>query len=116
MPTYLPRFAILAALIAAAGCGPTPPPAGAGPEALYRHHCARCHARAGEPGGPGLGGSKGPDLSRVGAAPGMTADWLADYIRDPKSRRPDARLMPAFGDEMSADEIRSLAEWLAAKK
>jgi cytochrome c553 len=46
----------------------------------------------------------------------MTADWLADYIRDPKSRRPDARLMPAFGDKMSADEIRSLAEWLAAKK
>ncbi len=115
MPTTLRRL-LAAPLLLPVGCGSDAPPAGAGPDGLYQHHCARCHARAGEPGGPSLGGSKGPDLSKVGADPGMTADWLADYIRDPKSRRPDARLMPAFGDKMSADEIRSLAEWLAAKK
>ncbi len=46
----------------------------------------------------------------------MTPEWLAAYIKDPKSRRPDAKLMPAFGKEMNDLEIRSLAEWLAAKK
>jgi mono/diheme cytochrome c family protein len=98
-----------------AGCGPEKPVA-AGPEGLYEVHCARCHARAGEPGGPRLGGSKGPDLTHIGSAKGMTKEWLADYIRDPNSKRPDQRTMPAFGDKMSDEQIRSLAEWLAAKK
>ena len=46
----------------------------------------------------------------------MTADWLAAYIRNPKSMRPDARVMPAFEEDMTVAEIRSLAEWLANKK
>jgi cytochrome c553 len=98
-----------------AGCGPEKPIA-AGPEGLYELHCARCHARAGEPGGPRLGGSIGPDLKHIGSAKGMTKEWLTDYIRDPKSQRPEAKLMPAFGDKLSDEQIRSLAEWLAAKK
>jgi mono/diheme cytochrome c family protein len=86
------------------------------PEALYQYHCAKCHARAGEPGGPTMGGSKGPDLTHIGSATGMNVEWFTDYIRNPKSRRPDARLMPAFGDKMTDEQIRSLAAWLAAKK
>jgi mono/diheme cytochrome c family protein len=86
------------------------------PQALYDFHCARCHARAGEPGGPSLGGSVGPDLSRVGSNRGMTADWLAAYIRNPKSMRPDARVMPAFEGEMTEEQIRLLAGFLMKKK
>ncbi|MBA4191386.1 MAG: hypothetical protein C0467_25685 [Planctomycetaceae bacterium] len=99
-----------------AGCGEPAAPIAPGPEGLYQHYCAKCHARAGEPGGPIIGGSKGPDLTHIGSATGMTVDWLTDYISNPKSRRPDARLMPAFNDKMTPEQIRSLAEWLAAKK
>ena len=97
------------------GCGPSKP-ASSEPQDLYDFHCARCHARAGEPGGPSLGGSQGPDLSHIGSAKGMTAEWLAAYIRDPKSIRPDAKLMPAFEGKMTDAEIRGLAEWLSKKK
>jgi len=86
------------------------------PDALYLENCARCHARAGEPGGPSMGGSRGPDLSHIGSAKGMTVEWLSDYIRDPRSVRPDAKMMPAFKDDLSEEQIRSLAESLAARK
>jgi cytochrome c553 len=100
------------------GCGGSGNQA-AGPKGLFDAHCAKCHAQAGQPGGPGVGGSRGPDLSKIGSAPGRTADYLADYIRDPKnpnSKRPDAKLMPAFAGKLSDEEIRSLAEYLAAMK
>ena len=97
-----------------AGCG-TGDPAATGPKVTYDHNCASCHAQAGEPGGPSYGSSKGPNLAKIGAEPGRTADWLADFIRDPKSKRADAK-MPGFGGKLKDPEIRSLAEWLAAKK
>ena len=96
------------------GCGKSEPVA-TGPQAVFDQHCAKCHALAGEPGGPGIGGSKGPDLAKIGVAPTHTADWLADYIRDPKSKKPDSK-MPAFGGTLTDEQIRSLAEHLAAKK
>lgn len=112
---FVPLVALAVSSCLLAGCGSSVPTA-EGTEGLYLKHCARCHARAGEPGGPARGGSKGPDLKHIGSASGMTVEWLTEYIRDPKSKRPDAKLMPAFGGEMSDAEIRSLAEWLAAKK
>lgn len=72
-------------------------------------------------GGPGPGGfggppgGRGPDLSKVGADPQHTVEWLMDYVRDPKSIKPDAR-MPAFGSRLSDDELRALAEYLASLK
>ncbi|MCE9563085.1 MAG: cytochrome c [Planctomycetes bacterium] len=99
-----------------AGCSEPPGPTGTNPEELYLHHCAKCHARAGEPGGPNLGGSKGPDLSHIGSATGMTVDWLTEYISNPQSKRPDVRVMPAFNTKMTPEQIKALAEWLAAKK
>lgn len=105
--------------VALTGCGQQPArpdPLVTDPQALYDAHCARCHARAGQTGGPRLGGSKGPDLAHVGSATGMTPDWLAAYIKEPKSRRPDAKLMPAFADTLTDEQLRILAEWLAAKK
>lgn len=109
-------------LVALAGCGdrqPPPDPSVKDPQALYDTHCVRCHARAGETGGPKYGGSKGPDISHVGSSKEMTADWLFDYIKDPrnpKTNRKDARMMPAFGDTLTDEQIRILADWLAAKK
>jgi mono/diheme cytochrome c family protein len=98
-----------------AGCGKPQPPA-PGPQGLYDVHCAKCHARAGEPGGPQIGGSRGPDLSKIGGNKGRNAEWFAAWIRDPRSVNPDARLMPAFKDTLTEEQIRELAEWLAAKK
>jgi mono/diheme cytochrome c family protein len=108
-------YVLVAYVLSLAGCGKSDPGEG-GPKVTYENHCAKCHARSGEPGGPGIGGSRGPDLSKVGANPAHTAEWLADYIRDPKSKRPDAKLMPAFGGKLTEAQIKELAEWLAAKK
>lgn len=106
---------LVLALAALAGCGDSKPAAG-GPQATYEQHCARCHAQAGEPGGPGVGGSRGPNLAFIADRPGRTAEWIAEYIRDPKAAKPGAKLMPAFGDTLGPAQIKELAEWLAAKK
>jgi|SRR5262245_46737387 len=97
------------------GCG-SGHPAASGPQGLFEQHCARCHAQAGEPGGPKIGSSKGPNLSQVGSKRGRTSDWLADYIRDPKSKDPGAKGMPGFEGKLTEAEIVALSEWLAAKK
>jgi mono/diheme cytochrome c family protein len=111
------RWAVVFVLFALAlgGCAPKPAPA-PGPQGLYEQHCAKCHARAGEPGGPSIGGSRGPDLSHIGGNKDRNAEWFAKWIRDPKSVDPSARLMPAFKDTLTEEQIRELAEWLAAKK
>ncbi len=108
-------YALFVGFCALSGCGKSDP-AETAPKVLYDQHCAKCHAQAGEPGGPPkIGGSKGPNLTKIGAEPNRTADWLAEFIRDPKSKRADAK-MPAFGGTLTDEQIRVLAEWLAAKK
>ena len=107
---------VVLAGVVVAGCGPTGPTA-PGPKGLFDFHCAECHAQAGQPGGPpSIGSSKGPNLSRIGSATGRDAAYFEKFIRDPRSVRPEAKLMPAFGDKLTADEIRSLAEYLANLK
>lgn len=96
------------------GCNPSQP-AASGPKGTYAQHCASCHAQAGEAGGPSLGSSKGPSLTHIGSEPGRTVAWLADYIRDPKSKRKDAR-MPGFEGKLTEEEIHALAELLAVQK
>lgn len=109
------RVILAAALtLALTGCG-SPPSALTGPKAAYAQHCATCHAQAGEPGGPKLGSSKGTDLSHIGSKRDRTVEWIAEYIRDPKSQRSDAR-MPGFEGKLTVEEIRALAELLAAQK
>lgn len=100
------------------GCGGSKvdAPAIKDPKQLFQMHCSKCHAQAGEPGGPGLGSSKGPNLTHIGSEPGHTAEWFAKFIRDPKSVRADAKLMPKFEGVLKDEEIETLAQYLATKK
>lgn len=108
-------YLVLASTYALLGCGgPRTDPNETSPAVLYDQHCAKCHARAGQPGGPGLGGSRGPDISKIGNE--HDAKWLADYIRNPKSVKPGARLMPAFEGTLTETQIQAMAEHLAAQK
>src|SRR5262249_43962873 len=68
-------------------------------------------------GGPGPGGGRkrGPDLARVGADPKHTRQWFIDYIRDPKTQKPDSR-MPPFGNQLSDNDLGSLADYLSSLK
>jgi cytochrome c553 len=106
-------------ILAVAGCGrpvPKNDPSVTDPEQLFQIQCARCHARTGEPGGPEYGGSMGPPLAKIGAASGMSAEYIAEYIRDPKKKKSVSGVMPAFGEVLTDEQIRSIAAWLAAKK
>jgi mono/diheme cytochrome c family protein len=57
----------------------------------------------------------GPNLTHIGSEPGRNAEQIANYIRDPKSQRSNAR-MPKFEGVMKEEEIRILAELLAGRK
>jgi mono/diheme cytochrome c family protein len=85
------------------------------PTVLFDTHCAKCHAQAGERGGPKLGSSMGPNLTHIGSEPSRNAEQIASYIRDPKNQRSNAR-MPKFEGVMKDEEIRTLAEFLASRK
>lgn len=84
---------------------------------VFDQKCANCHsvgdpdATAGQP----KGKKGGPNLSKAGADPAHTVDWLTAYIKDPKSQKPDSK-MPKFEGKLDADQIKSVAEFLAAKK
>ncbi len=96
---------------------PPPPPPAAPPggstdvaagQRVFNASCARCHTIGG-------GRRKGPDLGHVGADPNHTAEWLANYIRDPKSIDPDSS-MPAFRGKINEPDLQALAEYLATLK
>ena len=117
MIVRLSLFAVL--ILSAVGCGrpiPKNDPSVTDPEQIFQIQCARCHARSGEPGGPPYGGSMGPPLAKIGSATGMTAEYIAEYIRDPKSKKSVSGVMPAFGEVLTDEQIQSLAAWLATKK
>lgn len=119
---WLCIFALMVFYWTLPGCGKSGgngPPGGdakAGdPKILFDTHCGKCHAQAGEPGGPQQGNSKGPNLAHIGSKQGCDADWIAKYIRDPKSVRSDTK-MPKFEGMIREEELRSLAEYLARQK
>jgi len=85
-----------------------------GQNVFQANDCARCHSIGGTSGG-GMRGRRGPNLSRVGANPSHTVDWLVEQIRDPQSHRPDSR-MPAYAGKISEDDLRALASYLASLK
>jgi cbb3-type cytochrome oxidase cytochrome c subunit len=58
----------------------------------------------------------GPELTKVGAAPEHTKQWLAEHIRDAKKHKPTSR-MPSFGaDQINDADLNSLVDYLASLK
>jgi len=90
-------------------------PTGSDPKIILGMHCNKCHAQVGEPGGPTQGVAKGPSLAHVGSEPKHDAEWIAKYVRDSKSVKPDSK-MPKFEGMMKEDEVRTLSEYLAKQK
>jgi ubiquinol-cytochrome c reductase cytochrome b subunit len=69
--------------------------------------CVSCHKIAGE------GGSSGPDLSKVGSRRDVTS--LRALIMDATSEYPET-IMPRFRDRLNAEQINSLAQYLAKRR
>jgi ubiquinol-cytochrome c reductase cytochrome b subunit len=69
--------------------------------------CAPCHQIAGD------GGTVGPDLTRVGRR--RTEAAIRRLIEDPLSAYDDSE-MPPFEDTLSADQISTLAKYLASRR
>jgi mono/diheme cytochrome c family protein len=78
--------------------------------------CAKCHTIGGSQGGGFKKGNRGPNLTRVGADPAHTTEWLSQQIRNPRSHRPNPRMPPYPEDKISSDDLRSLTEYLASLK
>ncbi|HEV3438827.1 MAG TPA: cytochrome c [Gemmata sp.] len=117
---WLGILALAGLLSMLAGCGSGKSggdtPAIGDPKVLYNMHCSKCHAQAGESGGPKIGSSKAPDLTHIGSKPGRDVEWFAKVIRDPKSVISNAKLMPKFEGVLKDEEIHTLAEYLAGLK
>src|SRR5438128_1826596 len=83
------EFALIATLPVMSGCAKNDSNAAASDPALIAsgkavfdaNGCARCHS----------GGGRAPDLSRVGADPSHTPQWLAEHVKNPKSQNPASR-------------------------
>jgi mono/diheme cytochrome c family protein len=108
--------ALLASLLVIGGCRKND--AGApgdaaliatGKAAFNANGCARCHAVGGQ------GGRMGPDLTRVGADPNHTPQWLAQHVKNPRSQNPSSR-MPAFEGKISDQDLLALGTYLASLK
>ncbi len=61
----------------------------------------------------GEGASSAPDLSRAGAS--RDREWLHQWITSPEDVDPFAS-MPAFGEALSAEEMKTLVDYLARRK
>ena len=82
-------------------------PATAAPERgkeLYERHCAACHGAEGK-------GGIGPDLTDAEYRYGRSTEAVSESIRN---GRPDG--MPAFGNQLSAGEVESLAAFILQLK
>jgi mono/diheme cytochrome c family protein len=81
---------------------------------VFRAHCTRCHTvGGGETAGASADQMAGPDLSRVGADPEHTRQWLMDTIRDPQAENRLAR-MPKFEGKLTEGELLALVDYLAS--
>ena len=131
------RFLACARLLLAIGCKPseetaTPVPApvpgagvaldesgphAAGKRVFNTQGCRNCHTIGADASGPakqGKGGkTQGPDLASVAKDPEHTSEWLADFVRDPKSKYSSSR-MPAFKSKINDEDFKALIEYLAS--
>ncbi len=75
---------------------------------VYDKKCKLCHSIKGE---GGKQADKGGALDGVGAK--RDRAWLEAYIRDPKSKMPDAK-MPKM--KLSDDELKALVDYMMSLK
>lgn len=99
----------LAGCAKSAGGGGDAAQIAAGKAVFDTNGCANCHAVAGQ------GGGKAPDLTRVGADPGHTPQWLAEHVKNPKAHNPGSR-MPAFEGKIAEADLAALGVYLASLK
>ena len=92
-----------------AGAQSDPALVAAGKAVFDSNGCVRCHVVGGH------GGRMGPDLTRVGADPTHTPEWLAQHVKNPKSQNPGSR-MPAFEGRISDKDLLALGAYLAGLK
>jgi mono/diheme cytochrome c family protein len=89
---------------------PAPAPA----RELYARHCAVCHGPTGK--GDGAGAevirSLMPDLSSAAAMAKATDAYLFDMIKKGSSQFGRSNAMPAWGMQLTDDEIRALVVYL----
>ena len=84
------------------------PARAAGAPEVYDKKCKLCHSIKGE---GGKQAQKGGALDGVGAK--RDAAWLKQYIGDPKSAMPDAK-MPKI--KLSDDEMKALVDYMLSLK
>jgi mono/diheme cytochrome c family protein len=112
------RHAMALVGLAAIGCGGTDPaggnsaPLGMAPtgNAVFDTHCLHCHAATAKPGGPPR---KGPNLAMVGTE--RSPGWLADHVKHPQSHKADST-MPEFASKLTAEELKSVTEFMSGLK
>jgi uncharacterized membrane protein/mono/diheme cytochrome c family protein len=79
----------------------------AGKKSYTEYRCQNCHRIEGE------GRTTGPDLTRVGKRL-PDVNWHIKHLKDPRSVDPDSS-MPAY-DQLSEEELKSIATYLASRK
>jgi mono/diheme cytochrome c family protein len=75
--------------------------------AIFARYCVGCHTIDGD------GGTDGPDLTTIGSK--HDAATLRRWIEDPELVDPDAE-MPSFGDRLSAEQLDTIAGYLASRR
>jgi cbb3-type cytochrome oxidase cytochrome c subunit len=57
-----------------------------------------------------------PDLSKVGADPEHSVEWLMAHVRSPKTHNPESTMPPYDENKINDNDLRALAEFLASLK
>ena len=80
----------------------------AGKKVYDANGCAGCHA-IGE-----TGGKAGPELTKVGADPKHTSEWLAKAVVNNKSVHPDSTMPPY--DQIKGKDLTNIVAYMASLK
>ena len=76
--------------------------------------CGNCHSIGGQAAGPKK--KKGPDLTTVGADPTHTPEWFAEYIRNPRSKKPESKMPAQDESKINDQEMAALVKYLSGLK
>jgi mono/diheme cytochrome c family protein len=90
------------------------PPAEAEARAVYQQRCAVCHGSSGKGDGPGAAvtAQRIPDFSNPEVMRGATDRFLFEIIQKGGSQFGRSNAMPAWGIQLTDDQIRSLVRYI----